>query len=95
MSVSQHRICLLYTSIVENDGTWAHIKSGNVDGYVNVSYCMTGTDALKMCIRDSDGGDVYTNAVVSYMKKNIGYETVKNLYSQYSSLNENKSARCV
>ena len=26
------------------------------------------------------------------MKKNIGYETVKNLYSQYSSLNENKSA---
>lgn len=32
------------------------------------------------------------NAVVSYMKKNIGYETVRNLYSQYSSLNENKSA---
>lgn len=32
--------------IVENDGTWAHIKSGNVDGYVNVSYCVTGTDAL-------------------------------------------------
>lgn len=27
--------------IVENDGTWAHIKSGNVDGYVNVSYCVT------------------------------------------------------
>ena len=34
--------------IVENDGTWAHIKSGNVDGYVNVSYCVTGTDALAM-----------------------------------------------
>ena len=32
--------------IVENYGTWAHIKSGNVDGYVNVSYCVTGTDAL-------------------------------------------------
>ena len=32
--------------IVENDGTWAHIKSGNVDGYVNVSYCVTGIDAL-------------------------------------------------
>ena len=32
--------------IIENDGTWAHIKSGNVDGYVNVSYCVTGTDAL-------------------------------------------------
>lgn len=32
--------------IVENDGTWAHIKSGNVDGYVNVSYCVAGTDAL-------------------------------------------------
>ena len=31
---------------VEYYGTWAHIKSGNVDGYVNVSYCVTGTDAL-------------------------------------------------
>ena len=32
--------------IVENDGTWAHIKSGNVDGYVNVSYCVTGTESI-------------------------------------------------
>ena len=31
---------------IVDDGTWAHIKSGNVDGYVNVSYCVTGTDAL-------------------------------------------------
>ena len=36
----------VWRDIVENDGTWAHIKSGNVDGYVNVSYCVTGTDAL-------------------------------------------------
>ena len=37
---------IVVADIVENDGTWAHIKSGNVDGYVNVSYCVTGTDAL-------------------------------------------------
>lgn len=48
--------------------------------------------SMKYVLMTDDGGDVYTNAVVSYMKKNIGYETVKNLYSQYSSLNENKSA---
>ena len=32
--------------IVESDGDWTHITSGNVDGYVNTSYCITGTDAL-------------------------------------------------
>lgn len=32
--------------IVESDGEWTHIKSGNVDGYVNTAYCVTGTDAL-------------------------------------------------
>ncbi len=32
--------------IVEIDGEWAHITSGNVDGYVNTAYCVTGTDAL-------------------------------------------------
>ena len=32
--------------IVESNGEWTHIKSGNVDGYVNTAYCVTGTDAL-------------------------------------------------
>ncbi|WP_455721527.1 cell wall hydrolase [Agathobacter sp.] len=32
--------------IVESDGEWTHITSGNVDGYVNTAYCVTGTDAL-------------------------------------------------
>ena len=45
-----------------------------------------GLLAIAYVLMTDDGGDVYTNAVVSYMKKNIGYETVKNLYSQYSSL---------
>ena len=53
---------------------------------------MDELESMKYVLMTDDGGDVYTNAVVSYMKKNIGYETVKNLYSQYSSLNENKSA---
>ena len=32
--------------IVESNGEWTHIKSGNIDGYVNTAYCVTGTDAL-------------------------------------------------
>lgn len=28
------------------DSEWIHITSGNVDGYVNKNYCVTGTDAL-------------------------------------------------
>ena len=34
----------------------------------------------------------FLNIAKELEQKNIGYETVKNLYSQYSSLNENKSA---
>lgn len=32
--------------IVEVGETWTHIVSGSVDGYVNNSYCVVGTDAL-------------------------------------------------
>lgn len=63
-----------------------------VNGTSMLRLSMDEFESMKYVLMTDDGGDVYTNAVVSYMKKNIGYETVKNLYSQYSSLNENKSA---
>ena len=63
-----------------------------VNGTSMLRLSMDEPESMKYVLMTDDGGDVYTNAVVSYMKKNIGYETVKNLYSQYSSLNENKSA---
>ena len=60
-----------------------------VNGTSMLRLSMDELESMKYVLMTDDGGDVYTNAVVSYMKKNIGYETVKNLYSQYSSLNEN------
>lgn len=63
-----------------------------VNGTSMLRLSMDEPESMKYVLMTDDGGDVYTNAVVSYMKKNIGYETVRNLYSQYSSLNENKSA---
>ena len=63
-----------------------------VNGTSMLRLSMDELESMKYVLMTDDGGEVYTNAVVSYMKKNIGYETVKNLYSQYSSLNENKSA---
>ena len=32
--------------VLENDGTWAHIKSGKVEGYVSCEYLMTGISAI-------------------------------------------------
>ncbi len=32
--------------VLENDGEWAHIKSGEVEGYVSVEYLLTGPDAV-------------------------------------------------
>lgn len=32
--------------IVERGEAWTHIISGNVDGFVNNAYCVTGTDAM-------------------------------------------------
>lgn len=33
--------------VLDNDGTWAHIKSGNVEGYVSVEYLFTGIPAKR------------------------------------------------
>ena len=32
--------------VVENGDTWTHVVSGDVDGYVNNDYCVSGEDAL-------------------------------------------------
>lgn len=37
--------------ILDNDGAWAHIKSGEVEGYVSMEYLLTGPDA-KLRARD-------------------------------------------
>jgi len=34
--------------VLDEDGEWAHIKSGEVEGYVNLSYLVTGPDAKLM-----------------------------------------------
>lgn len=31
--------------VIDSDGTWAHIKSGNVEGYVSCDYLITGVQA--------------------------------------------------
>ena len=31
--------------ITEAGDTWTHVESGNVDGYVKNSYCVTGSEA--------------------------------------------------
>lgn len=51
-----------------------------VNGTSMLRLSMDELESMKYVLMTDDGGDVYTNAVVSYMKKNIGYETVKNLY---------------
>ena len=33
--------------VLDNDGTWAHIKSGNVEGYVSMEYLFTGIPAKR------------------------------------------------
>lgn len=33
--------------IIEQGEEWTHITSGNVDGYVNNEYCISGTDAME------------------------------------------------
>lgn len=33
--------------VLDNDGTWAHIKSGKVEGYVSCDYLMTGIKAIQ------------------------------------------------
>ena len=32
--------------VVESGDTWTHVVSGDVDGYVNNDYCVSGEDAL-------------------------------------------------
>lgn len=33
--------------VLDNDGTWAHIRSGNVEGYVSMEYLFTGIPAKR------------------------------------------------
>lgn len=33
--------------VLDNDGTWAHIRSGKVDGYVSLEYLLTGIPAKR------------------------------------------------
>ncbi len=40
--------------IVEQNGDWTHITSGNVDGYVKNEYCLFGTEALEYAKENFD-----------------------------------------
>lgn len=40
--------------IVETDGEWAHIISGNVEGYVSCDYLLTGKDALAIAEEEKE-----------------------------------------
>lgn len=49
---------------------------------------MDEVDFSQYAVMTDDNGSVYTNEVVSYMKKNLGYEIAKGLYGQYQSLSD-------
>ena len=34
--------------LLEVEGDWYHITSGNVDGYVKAEYCVTGLEAISL-----------------------------------------------
>ena len=64
-----------------------------VNGTSMLRLSMDELESMKYVLMTDDGGDVYTNAVVFiYERKILLWRQSKNLYSQYSSLNENKSA---
>ena len=50
--------------IQEEGNGWTHVASGNVDGYVNNDYCVTGTEALAYAQQNFDTeAEVLTNGL--------------------------------
>ncbi|EEG95379.1 SH3 domain protein [Roseburia inulinivorans DSM 16841] len=50
--------------IQEEGSGWTHVASGNVDGYVNNDYCVTGTEALAYAQQNFDTeAEVRTNGL--------------------------------
>lgn len=50
--------------IQEEGSDWTHVASGNVDGYVNNDYCVTGTEALAYAQQNFDTeAEVLTNGL--------------------------------
>ena len=50
--------------IQETGDAWTHVASGNVDGYVNNDYCVTGTEALTYAQQNFDTeAEVLTNGL--------------------------------
>lgn len=50
--------------IQEKGSGWTHVASGNVDGYVNNDYCVTGTEALAYAQQNFDTeAEVLTNGL--------------------------------
>lgn len=50
--------------IQEEGSGWTHVASGNVDGYVNNDYCVTGTEALDYAQQNFDTeAEVLTNGL--------------------------------
>ena len=50
--------------IQETGDAWTHVASGNVDGYVNNDYCVTGTEALTYAQQNFDiVAEVLTNGL--------------------------------
>ena len=50
--------------IQEEGSGWTHVASGNVDGYVNNDYCVTGTEALAYAQQNFDTeAEVLTNGL--------------------------------
>ena len=47
--------------VVEESDGWTHIKSGNVDGYVNDDYCMTGENAYDYAVQNVETDRWFTS----------------------------------
>lgn len=49
---------------------------------------MENVDFSKYSIITDDKGEIYAKEITSYMKKNLGYELARGLYSEYKSISE-------
>lgn len=56
--------------LLEVEGDWYHITSGNVDGYVKAEYCVTGLEAISLA-KELETRIATVKTVTAYVKENV------------------------